>query len=453
MKTYLLLSLSVLSFLFVRAQSQNALDFDGLDDEVTVPGASSLIAGSNQISISCWVYPTNANPMYPDFDGFCGFRNEIDCDFYMMQISPANTIEARFRNSLGTDFTIAYQGLILNTWQHLALTFDGSMLRLYQGGLLADSVAASGGITNTAESFHIGSLPYGINPYWLTGKVDEISLFNRALTPYEVGCISQETVNPSDPGCMLFYNCNQGIANGVNTSISALEDLSGHIDGVFNAMALTGATSNFVGGVTNAASTAYTLCEGNYYVLGNDTLTQEGFYYNITSQNGACGNLQELHLFVIPVDSSVTLAGETLTANAAGASYQWVDCNNGYAFINGATSQSFTPSSDGNYALIIAQNGCADTSSCYTITNVGIHENISDVDVRISPNPVSNVAMIEIKNSGSTLIIQDVEGRIVYRQYHDAEKFSLDVSDWQNGIYLLTVQNVNSTFHSKIIKE
>ena len=453
MKKYLLFYLSAFSFLVVQAQRQNALDFDGLDDEVTVPGASALIAGSNQISISCWVYPTNANPVYPDFDGFCGFRNEIDCDFYLMQISPASAIEARFRNSAGTFYTITYQGLILNTWQHLALTFDGSMLRLYQGGVLADSVAASGGITNTAESFHIGSLPYSFNPYWLTGKVDEISLFNRALTPTEIGCISQETVNPTDPNCQLFYDCNQGIANGVNTSVSALEDLSGHIDGLFNAFALTGITSNFVAGISNAASNAYTLCQGDYYVLGGDTLTQEGFYYDIAPQNGACGNLQELHLFVIPVDSSVSLAGETLSSNAAGALYQWVDCNNGYAFINGATSQSFTPSSDGTYALIISQNGCVDTSSCYTLTNVGIQKNISDAVIRISPNPVIDIAVIDVKNSGSTLIIQDVEGRIVYRENHDPGKISLDVSNWQSGLYFVSVNNGISICHSKLIKE
>jgi hypothetical protein len=189
-KVFLFMILTLASAM-AKSQSQNALDFDGIDDEVIVPGASTLIAGSNQISLTCWVYPTNANPVYPDFDGFAGFRNEIDCDFYMMQISPSTAIEARMRNSAGGFYTITYQGLNLNTWQHLALTFDGSMLRLYVGGLLADSVPASGGITNTAEAFHIGTLPYSANPYWLTGKVDEISLWNRARTPTEVSCISQ----------------------------------------------------------------------------------------------------------------------------------------------------------------------------------------------------------------------------------------------------------------------
>ena len=53
----------------ISAQSQNALDFDGIDDQVVSVNASSLIANSPQISLSFWVYPRNPVPGFPDFDG------------------------------------------------------------------------------------------------------------------------------------------------------------------------------------------------------------------------------------------------------------------------------------------------------------------------------------------------------------------------------------------------
>src|SRR5258705_6947564 len=90
----------------VRAQSQNALSFDGLDDYVSVPNASGLINAGTGISLSCWVFPTNAFPVYPDYDGFAGIRNESDGDFYLVQIDPSPVIEARFRNAAGIAFTL-----------------------------------------------------------------------------------------------------------------------------------------------------------------------------------------------------------------------------------------------------------------------------------------------------------------------------------------------------------
>ncbi len=456
MKKSILFLVTLFSSFNLKAQNQNALDFDGIDDEVTVPGASALIAGSNQLSLTCWVFPTNAVPGFPDFDGFAGFRNNIDCDFYVMQVSPATAIEARFTNSSGILYTITHQGLVINTWQHLAVTYDGLMLRLYIGGVIADSVAASGTISATNEAFHIGALPYFTTPYMLTGRLDEISLFNRALAPAEIACIAQESVNANDPGCMLFYTCNQGIANGVNASVSALEDETGHIDGALNNFALISTFSNFVGGITNAASFAYTICQGDYYQFGNEILTDPGFYYNTQPLNGGCGNLQELNLIVIAVDTAVIQAGQTLTANDAGAVYQWADCNNGYAIIAGATGQTFSPAIDGSYALIITSGPCVDTSSCYTITNVGIIEGNFTKVISVFPNPVNDVLVLKNISFETVMDVKvyDAFGKIVaVVTIPYGEQITINASSWMAGIYFLETIAGNQTLHHKLVKE
>jgi len=81
---------------------------------------------------------------------------------------------------------------------------------------------------------------------------------------------------------------------------------------------------------------------------------------------------QTIYVVLITINTSVTQTGSTLAADAAGATYQWIDCN-GNAPISGQTFQSFTANSPGSYAVIITQNGCSDTSACYTIgTGCGI---------------------------------------------------------------------------------
>jgi hypothetical protein len=457
MKKLLLILVLISPAVYVGAQHQNALDFDGVDDAVYVPGASSLIAGSNQLSLACWVFPTNAAPMYPDFDGFAGFRNEIDCDFYIMQISPSQVIEARMRNSAGSFFTIAYNGLTLNIWQHLTLTYDGVMLRLYIGGVAADSVAASGGITNQGVPFNIGTLPFSNNPYWLTGMLDEIGLWSRALTPAEIACISQQSIDENDPDCKLFFSCNQGIAGGVNTSIGLLDDHSGHGVGLLNSFALTGSTSNFVPGVANATPVGHTMCQGDVYQFGDQVLSAAGYYYETFPVSGACGGLQELNLQVITVDTSVSLAGTTLTANFPGAfSYQWVDCNNGYAAIAGADSQSFSPVSNGAYALIISDSGCVDTSSCYTVTNVSVQEGILANSIYISPNPFADQLTIRLgRKSDRPAEVRVVNsfGEVIFHStLINYFPLVIETAPWSSGIYFIEAFSGNGVAHYKLVK-
>ena len=85
--------------LMAMAQPQNAMDFDGTDDFITAPSATATVAGAQQMSVSCWV-----NPQFTTHhEGFCGFRNNSNADFYLLKLQGTTNIEARFRNSNGTD--------------------------------------------------------------------------------------------------------------------------------------------------------------------------------------------------------------------------------------------------------------------------------------------------------------------------------------------------------------
>ena len=80
----------------ILSQPQNALDCDGVDDLVTIPNASALIANSTAMSLVCWVYPRNNAPAYPNFDGFAGMRNETDADLYLLQVSSPECTSCAF---------------------------------------------------------------------------------------------------------------------------------------------------------------------------------------------------------------------------------------------------------------------------------------------------------------------------------------------------------------------
>ncbi len=99
-RSIILLYSTIISF--IEAQNTFCLNFDGDGDHVTVLNASTLIANSEQLSITGWVYPRNANSGWPDFDGFFGFRNESDADFYLLQLDNYK-VEGRLRIKCGFD--------------------------------------------------------------------------------------------------------------------------------------------------------------------------------------------------------------------------------------------------------------------------------------------------------------------------------------------------------------
>lgn len=439
----LLLTISVLiSALAAQAQNQNAMAFDGVNDYVSVTGASNYVVGSTGMSITCWLYTQNTAPSYPNFDGFAGFRNDVDADFYLVQVG-ANAIEARFRNDQGTAFTITSQSLTPNQWIHYTLTYDGAKMRLYKNTVKVDSVSANGVINNGGVNFNIGNVQFTNASFLLTGKMDETSLWSRALSPEEIRCIPVNGIDTNALDLELYYRFNQGTAAGNNTSIATLHDENGQQDGTFNGLALTGGVSNFVAGASTATTTttAY-LCPGATYVYNGQPLTQGGIYVDTLVNSQGCDSIVQLNLVQLLVDTGVTQNGFSLVADHVSPTYKWLDCNNGYAAIPGATSQTFTPTVSGSYAVVVSQSGCTDTSNCHSITAVGLNT-LNPIDgISVYPTITSNEINVQFSMSYNQVQIEiiDLTGRTVARTNADGlTNISVDVNSLMNGSYIIRI--------------
>ncbi|MEO8148407.1 MAG: LamG-like jellyroll fold domain-containing protein [Bacteroidia bacterium] len=446
----------LLSCQWSSVQAQNGLAFDGTDDLVITTGASSLMAGSTAISLTCWVYPSNPTPQTTSYDGLCGFRNNSDGDFYLLHYS-ATTLECRFRNSAGTTFDIPGGGIVLNTWQHLAFTYDGSMLRYYHDGIALDSLPATGYISTTGDDFYIGGLPFQTFIFNLIGKMDEVSLWNKALSEAEVNYVKSGCIDTSDVSLQLYYKFNQGIAGGNNTAITTLTDASGNIDGALNNFSMTGTASNFVDGVPGGGSTINAgICSGDSYTFGSQTLTASGVYVDSLISVNGCDSIVTLNLVVTSVDTSVTLFTTVLHSNTNAATYTWVNCNNNYTPIPGQTSQNYVVTTGGSYAVIVSLNGCIDTSSCHNLTFAGIEENNIADYIHVYPNPIADYLSINFDQQVKDADIQiaDVEGRIIWNTKHNnSMHLKIDVSQWAAGIYVMKVTSSDKTTELRLLKK
>lgn len=191
----------------------------------------------------------------------------------------------------------------------------------------------------------------------------------------------------------------------------------------------------------SATTVSYTGCQSFQSPSGNFTWTSSGVYTDTLANSVGCDSVITVNLTIDSVNTSVIDLGIQLVAVASGVNYQWVDCNNNYAYISGATSQSFTATSNGSYAVIVTQNSCSDTSNCFTINTIGLTRNSFGDIVRIYPNPTSKNLVIDLGKSFSKVSIEvrNLQGQIVSAtDYSSTNKISFDI-DGPNGFYFLEI--------------
>jgi hypothetical protein len=172
---------------FAPGKVGQAFSFNGINQQVQVPDAPSLDP-TNAITVETWVYlrtlpPVNAVTVVGKDDG--GAARQLQLGIGDLGSGFI------FRSLLG----VVGQVVVLNgttvlqagTWYHAAMTYDGSILRLYVNGVLDATMSLSGAIVPTSQPLQIGGLVGG--PWFINGLVDEVSLYDRALLVSEIQAI------------------------------------------------------------------------------------------------------------------------------------------------------------------------------------------------------------------------------------------------------------------------
>lgn len=160
------------------------------------------------------------------------------------------------------------------------------------------------------------------------------------------------------------------------------------------------------------------------------------------------------YIAVCNIDTSVTQSQNTLTTNASGFNYQWINCDTGIP-IPGETNETFTATSSGNFAVIISDGPCSDTSSCYNITVVDIESFPNpNSEFSITPNPFTSEILITGKSSNAEIILLDISGREILRQTPvlGTSLTKLNTEQLLPGLYILNYNSGNKTENYKLVK-
>lgn len=164
-----------------------AFRLDGVDDYVTIPSSPDLNPTSTT-TLEAWIKPE----IVDDFQrGIAGTWDDISGDDRTYMLWIARKPEFLLAHS-GNDYSrvTAPNPLQAGVWQHIAGTFDGTTIRLYIDGILVGETLFPGPIATNGHPFFIGRTDSGSNdPDFFKGDIDEIGLYNRALSADEIQAI------------------------------------------------------------------------------------------------------------------------------------------------------------------------------------------------------------------------------------------------------------------------
>ncbi|MES2134467.1 MAG: T9SS type A sorting domain-containing protein [Bacteroidota bacterium] len=215
-----------------------------------------------------------------------------------------------------------------------------------------------------------------------------------------------------------------------------------------------GSASIIAGGGTGSLSYSWLPVGGTAPAAGN--LAAGNYTCTITDAN-TCTSIQTVTITEPAVISVLTtLSNETITANATGLTYQWIDCNNANAAIAGETNRSFTATANGNYAVIITNGACSDTSACVSILTTGINLNDGiQGGISVYPNPGSSVINIEFLNyTNETYQVEIVNmmGQVLVNESVNTQHVKLATDHLTKGVYFVTLISNGKQYRTKILK-
>jgi fibronectin type 3 domain-containing protein len=155
-----------------------AISFDGVNDMVSVPDAASLDL-TNAMTLEAWVNPTTVS----------GWRTAILKEqtgnlVYALYASATSGRPGAHVFTAAESEAVGTAALPVNTWTHIAATYDGAAVRLYVNGVQVSSTAVSGTLSAGSGPLRIGG--NGLWSEWFKGTIDEVRVYSTVLTAAQI---------------------------------------------------------------------------------------------------------------------------------------------------------------------------------------------------------------------------------------------------------------------------
>lgn len=167
--------------------NQSALNFNGTDGNVEIPFNNKLNITGKKLSLSVWIKKESSN------DDGCFIFNRTK---YILRMDNHGKVTFAVYVPGWKSVTTPWKKRVVDTdWHHVVATYNGKKLKLYIDGVLLVKKSASGNLKSTNSSTFIGS-EGNINHF--DGTIDEVAIYDKALSQQEIADIYANTPNPDN---------------------------------------------------------------------------------------------------------------------------------------------------------------------------------------------------------------------------------------------------------------
>ncbi|MBT8391607.1 MAG: T9SS type A sorting domain-containing protein [Ignavibacteria bacterium] len=193
-----------------------ALKFDGVDDFLNCGNGTSLQITGSEVTLECWI---NVNQFKPNiWEGSLivkDFGAPGNDSGYMIRCGDDGKVNFNLGAGSWQELTSPADAIQLNSWHHIAATYDGTDMKIYvDGDLVAEVNRPSLNIRNAAANMLIGESP-GFPGRVFDGKIDEVRIWNVARSREQIKrtmnyLLSPEYYSTPDSGLAGYWRFDEG---------------------------------------------------------------------------------------------------------------------------------------------------------------------------------------------------------------------------------------------------
>jgi len=370
--------------------TNNALDFDGTDDYVTIPDNSALdITGD--ITLETWV----------KFDDLTGSQiileksdGGVSADFSYGLRMVSGKIRFQLGNGSTSVVLAAPNDTPIGAWFHIAGVKNSGNMTLYVNGVSVATATITGNIYTNNDPLIIGNYD-GYSQYF-DGQMDELRIWNDARTQSEISANMSSELNGNESNLVAYYKFNEPDTNTVASNFAyatgashdaTLTKMTGTewtTSTAFGADTTAPTVTSFTstttdgsfkqgGSINITANTSETIVSGNTLTVTLDTTetvlltaAANGTTLGGTYTVGSGVTSSDLTVSSFAIGTVVDTAGNAMTSTTVPGT----NIATGSALIVDTTSPIITSNSGGTTAAInIAENTTAVTTVVATDTN------------------------------------------------------------------------------------
>lgn len=211
-----ILFITISFFVFSQTNTKSIL-FDGVDDSISVPH-NTILNPTTALTIQAWIKPSAFGTNV--WDNYIVGKDDWSSSSagYTLRCGASGKLSFNISSGNGAWKEVTSNTLMpLNTWTNVAGTFDGSVLKIYINGVLANSLNYSGTINPSNYNLNIGSVPYTIQGgRFFKGNIDQVEIWNIALSSTLINQYMNCPPVGNELGLIAFWNFEEG--SGTNIS-------------------------------------------------------------------------------------------------------------------------------------------------------------------------------------------------------------------------------------------